>query len=228
MNALPHSLPVMRPAHYYTLGQPTAATRELWFVLHGYGQLAEFFIRHFRVLTDDAAPERTVIVAPEALNKFYLDSTHDRVGATWMTKDKREPEITAYVNYLNQLYELIRPLAPGARVTLLGFSQGTATVSRWLAALPEAPARLVLWAGAFPEDMAFDAAPSLLTGATELHTVLGDADPFVTPESKARQARFIASHGLRPTHHEFSGGHTLDAAVLRAVARVSGPLPRQQ
>ncbi|MBC7447245.1 MAG: phospholipase [Hymenobacteraceae bacterium] len=217
MDALSHSLTVARPAHYYTLGQPTAATRELWFVLHGYGQLAEFFIRHFRVLTDDAEPERTVIVAPEALNKFYLDGTHGRVGATWMTKDKREPEITAYVNYLNQLYALLRPLAPAARVTLLGFSQGTATVSRWLTALPEAPAQLVLWAGAFPEDMVFTAAPSLLTGATQLHTVLGDDDPFVTPESKIRQVRFIESHGLRPIRHTFRGGHTLDAGVLRAL-----------
>ena len=134
-----------------------------------------------------------------------------------MTKEKRESEITDYVSYLNQLYALIRPRAPAARVTLLGFSQGTATVSRWLAALPEAPARLVLWAGAFPADMAFDAAPSLLSGATRLHTVLGDDDPFVTPESKARQTRFLESHGLRPTHHGFSGGHTLDAGVLRAL-----------
>lgn len=219
MDALPHSLTVARTAHYYLLGQPTAATRELWFVVHGYGQLAEFFIRHFRVLTDDTAPEHTVIVAPEALNKFYLDSTHGRVGATWMTKEKREPEITDYVNYLNQLHARIRPLAPAARVTLLGFSQGTATVSRWLAALPEAPAQLVLWAGAFPEDMKFDAAPSLLSGATRLHTVLGDADPFVTPESQVRQARFIESYGLRPTHHAFEGGHTLDAGVLRDLAQ---------
>ena len=222
MDALPHSLTVARTAHYYTLGQPTAATRELWFVLHGYGQLAEYFIRHFRVLTDEAAPDATVIVAPEALNRFYLDGAlnhaKSRVGATWMTKEKREPEITDYVNYLNQLYGLLRPLAPAARVTLLGFSQGTATASRWLAALAEraeVPARLVLWAGAFPEDMRFGAAPALLSGATALHTVLGDADPFVTPESLARQARFIEAHGLRPTHHRFAGGHTLDAGVLR-------------
>ena len=221
MDARSHSLTVPRTAHYYTLGAPTAATRELWFVLHGYGQLAEFFIRHFRVLTDDAAPEATVIVAPEALNRFYLDSALNhatsRVGATWMTREKREPEITDYVNYLNQLYALIRPLAPAARVTLLGFSQGTATASRWLAALPEAPARLVLWAGAFPEDMKFEAAPALLSGATELHTVLGDEDPFVTPESQARQARFIEANGLRPAHHRFSGGHSLDAGVLRLI-----------
>jgi predicted esterase len=216
---VPHSLVIPRTAHYYLLGSPTPATRELWFVLHGYGQLAEYFIRHFRGLTDEAQPEHTVIVAPEALNKFYLDGTHGRVGATWMTKEKRQPEIDDYVNYLNQLYQLIRPLAPEARVTLLGFSQGTATVSRWLCHLPEAPAQLVLWAGAFPEDMAFDAAPALQSGATQLHTVLGDDDPYVTEESKIRQARFIADHGLLPIHHSFVGGHTLNADVLRELHR---------
>ncbi len=218
MDALPHTLTVGRTATFYQLGSPTAATRELWFVLHGYGQLAEYFIRHFRVLTDETAPEHTVIIAPEALNRFYLDTAFNhaksRVGATWMTKEKREQDIDDYVKYLQQVYHLIRPLAPTARVTLLGFSQGTATVSRWLPALPEAPARLVLWAGSFPEDMQFEAAPTLLSGATELHTVLGDADPFVTPESKIRQARFIEAHGLRPVAHAFAGGHTLDAGVL--------------
>jgi predicted esterase len=134
-----------------------------------------------------------------------------------MTKDKRNQEIIDYVKYLNQLYARIRPLAPNARVTLLGFSQGTATVSRWLCALPEAPAQLVLWAGAFPEDMAFDAAPALLSGATRLHTVIGDDDPFVTPESKRRQAHFLETHHLHATAHTFHGGHTLDADVLRGL-----------
>jgi predicted esterase len=219
MDAHLHPIVVPRTAHYYVLGTPDASTEELWFVLHGYGQLAEYFIRHFRVLTEAAAPARTVVVAPEALNKFYLDGTHGRVGATWMTKEKRLPEIDDYVNYLNQLYGLIRPLAPGARVTLLGFSQGTATVSRWLGHLPEAPAQLVLWAGAFPEDMIFEAAPALLSGATQLHTVLGDDDQFVTEESKIRQARFLAQTGLQPTHHTFRGGHTLNAEVLRRLAK---------
>lgn len=210
-----HSFPVQRTAHFYQLGQPTAATRDLWFVLHGYGQLAEYFIRHFRPLIDEAAPDRTVVVAPEALSKFYLQGTHGRVGATWMTKEKRLDEIRDYVAYLNQLYATIRPQAPHARVCLLGFSQGTATVSRWLAHLPEAPAQLVLWAGAFPEDMAFDHAPSLLSGQIRLATVVGDADEFVTPESQARQRRFIEHHQLRPAHHTFRGGHTLNAEVLQ-------------
>lgn len=215
-----HSLTVPRTAHYYQLGRPTAATRDVWFVLHGYGQLAEYFSRHFRCLTDEAAPERTVVIAPEALNRFYLEApatnhAHSRVGATWMTKEKRLDEIRDYVTYLNQLYALLRPQCPGARVCLLGFSQGTATVSRWLPHLPEAPAQLVLWAGAFPEDMAFDAAPALLTGQTRLATVVGAADAIVTPQSQVRQRRFLAEHQLTPTAYSFAGGHTLDAEVLR-------------
>ena len=32
-------------ARYYRLGNLDATTKQLWFVLHGYGQLAQFFIR---------------------------------------------------------------------------------------------------------------------------------------------------------------------------------------
>ncbi|HYE76484.1 MAG TPA: phospholipase [bacterium] len=209
-----HSLPVTRTAHYYLLGHPSPTTRDVWFVLHGYGQLAEFFIRHFRGLTTAADPTRTVVVAPEALSRFYLSGTYGRVGATWMTKEKRLDEIADYVAYLNQLYNLLRPLCPHARVCLLGFSQGTATVSRWLQHLPEPPAQLVLWAGAFPEDMQFTATPALLSRHTRLATVVGTADEVVTPQSQARQQRFIDQHQLHPAQYRFTGGHTLDAHVL--------------
>jgi hypothetical protein len=47
-----HTIPVRRTARYYTLGEISSATREVWFVIHGYGQLAEYFIRHFRGMND--------------------------------------------------------------------------------------------------------------------------------------------------------------------------------
>ena len=35
-----------RRVRYATLGQPSEAVREVWFVLHGYSQLAPRFLRH--------------------------------------------------------------------------------------------------------------------------------------------------------------------------------------
>src|SRR2546422_2073748 len=77
-----HHLPVSRTARYYTLGEPGRGTRQLWFVCHGYGQLAGRFIRHFEQLNDGSR----VIVAPEGLSRFYLSESapQRRVGASLM------------------------------------------------------------------------------------------------------------------------------------------------
>ena len=50
-----HHLPVSRTARYFTIGDRTQALRELWFVCHGYGQLAGRFIRHFESIAGPSA-----------------------------------------------------------------------------------------------------------------------------------------------------------------------------
>jgi hypothetical protein len=52
----------------------------VWFVCHGYGQLAAYFIRHFAFLTENAPA--TVVIAPEGLSRFHLSGNGGRVGAT--------------------------------------------------------------------------------------------------------------------------------------------------
>ena len=47
-----HHLSVTRTARYFTLGSLDNNTQQVWFVLHGYGQLAQFFIRKFEILND--------------------------------------------------------------------------------------------------------------------------------------------------------------------------------
>ncbi|MEZ4903841.1 MAG: hypothetical protein R2822_19865 [Spirosomataceae bacterium] len=56
-----HHLTIQRTARYFTLGALDTSTQQVWFVLHGYGQLAEFFIKKFDVLDDG----KTYIIAPE-------------------------------------------------------------------------------------------------------------------------------------------------------------------
>ncbi len=96
-------LKITKTARYYTLGELNDQTENVWFVIHGYGQLAEFFIKKFNVLNDG----KTLIIAPEALSKFYLKEFTGRVGATWMTREDREHEIEDYINYLNTLYDTV-------------------------------------------------------------------------------------------------------------------------
>src|SRR4051812_20505745 len=104
-----HHIRVERTARYFTIGATDSAPKSIWFILHGYAQLAGVFIRFFGDLADD----ETLIVAPEALNRFYLlnpdqAAAKDRpVGATWMTREDRESEINDYVEYLDALYDEI-------------------------------------------------------------------------------------------------------------------------
>jgi predicted esterase len=211
-----YHLPVTRTARYFQLGELTAGTRQVWFVCHGYGQLAQYFIRHFAALS--AADPALVVVAPEGLSRFYLQGTGGRVGATWMTREDRLLEIDDYVGYLNQLAATLLPRAPTeVRVTVLGFSQGAATVSRWLARAPFRPARLVLWAGAFPPDMDFQAAGHLLRGLP-VTLVCGDADEFVSPAAIGQQREFLRGFGVEPEVLSFAGRHTLHAGLLQQLA----------
>src|ERR671933_2286542 len=101
-----HHLTVTRTARYVTLGDVHDSLRQVWFVCHGYGQLAARFLRHFEDLNDG----HRLIVAPEALSRFYVESGPGTrhadvpVGATWMTREDRLSEIADYVSYLDGLY----------------------------------------------------------------------------------------------------------------------------
>jgi len=63
-----HHLTVERTARYFTIEPGEAGAREVWLVCHGYSQLAERFLRQFAALDDG----RRLVVAPEALSRFYL------------------------------------------------------------------------------------------------------------------------------------------------------------
>jgi predicted esterase len=217
-----HALVVPRTARYYTLGPTHGFPRELWFVCHGYGQLAGRFLRQFVSLDDGTR----LIVAPEGLSRFYLDAIPQRrtdpsprVGATWMTREDREAEIADYVEYLERLCTEIRHPLRGAapRLVVLGFSQGTATVSRWLAASDMRVDQLVLWGGSIPPELDLAQWASRLHGAA-ITLVVGEQDEFATAAAVAAEAERLSAAGVAFTLHRFAGGHTVDAAALQHVA----------
>ncbi|MEZ4758913.1 MAG: hypothetical protein R2810_03875 [Flavobacteriales bacterium] len=100
---------VPRTARYHVLGDPATA-RMVWVVLHGFGQLARFFLNKFEGLE-----EGLLIAAPEGLSRFYLDEQHQRVGATWMTREDREHEIGDQLSYLDALAASLLDECPQAK-----------------------------------------------------------------------------------------------------------------
>jgi predicted esterase len=213
-------LRVSRTARIAMIGSAEdAAPREVWIACHGYAQLAARFLRRFAAI---ASPDR-VIVAPEALNRFYVDDhtivhgPDSRVGATWMTREDRLHDIADYIAYLDAVHDhvIAEAGAPAPRVTALGFSQGTATVCRWAAATSRRIDALVCWAGLLPPEL--EPAPALF-GRASLHFVFGDADPAVTPAARTRALQRLDDAGLHHAMHTFAGGHEIDEVTLVRVA----------
>ena len=151
---------VQKTARYFVQGEVTDQTEEVWFVCHGYGQLAKYFLKKFEILNDG----KKLVVAPEALNRFYWQGFSGRVGASWMTKEDRLEEIDDYTNYLDSVFQEVLSEFNGreVRINILGFSQATATVCRWVASKKPEITNLILWAGAFPHDLNYEKDKSYL------------------------------------------------------------------
>jgi predicted esterase len=217
-----HSIVVPRTARYYTLGPTHGFPRELWIVCHGYGQLAGRFIRDFAPLDDGTR----LIVAPEALSRYYLDSIPERrkqkeprVGATWMTREFRDAEMADYVSYLDKVASEIRHQLSGAspRIVVLGFSQGAATVSRWLAASDLRADHLVLWGGLIPPELDLAAWADRLQGAA-ITIVAGDQDEYATTKVVTAEGERLSSAGVKFSVLRYDGGHAIEAGALESLA----------
>jgi predicted esterase len=213
--ATEHHLDVRRTARYYVFGELGPQTRTVWFVLHGYGQLAQYFVRRFDVLVN----AETVVIAPEALSRFYTDGNFSKPGATWMTREDRQHEITDYVAYLNQLHDtLLAGLdRNNLRINVLGFSQGCATLGRWLAHGHVRADWVVLWAGFFPNGLADVIDPATLADVPVSY-VYGRQDEYIEKMPEMRQ--YIDRLKTELPHLQiipFDGKHSIDREVLKTM-----------
>ena len=214
-----HTLTVSRTARWWSLDpDPDVAHGGNLYVLHGYGQLAEYFIRKFE-------PQRAAgwrVVAPEGAHRFYLQGTEGRVGASWMTREARLDDIADYVQSLDALRDTLDPERSGPQV-LLGFSQGVATALRW-AALGRHGASswdgLLAHSGVIPPDL--HAMKGELTHAPDLHLLVGSEDPYITDADarfKTAEDNWREAGGSpEALHlHPFEGGHHLHPDTIGAL-----------
>ena len=216
---------VPRSARYALLGSLDADLSEVWIVCHGHGQLAARFLNRFVPLERDDR----LIVAPEALSRYYLSapttgahSPGSAVGATWMTSEDREAEIGDYVMYLDCLYDHIfsQVNRNNVRLWVLGFSQGVATVTRWITRSKINADRVVLWSGSIPPELESSDAAAL-TSRAPLTVVSGRRDEYATPERVGAQREMLTRLGLTFEMIWSDGGHNVDAQTLVAIAEGS-------
>ena len=219
-----HHIQVRRTARYYTLGEPGNATRDVWFVCHGYGQLAGDFIKEFEIISD---PTR-VIVAPEALSRYYaanvpgFHSSESKVVASWMTREDREAEIDDYVAYLDAVYDEIMSKIDrkDASITALGFSQGGATANRWLTRGRSRADRLIMWGSLIASDADLNQAATFFR-EVKLEIVIGKKDQFANEKMIEDYQRVLTQNGIPFELVTFEGGHRMDRDTLASLIRTS-------
>lgn len=212
-----HHIEVRRTARYLTLGQERGAA-EVWIACHGYAQLARSFLPAFAPIADGTR----LVVAPEALNRYYLESAPGvhgpdaRVGGTWMTREDRTADVGDYVAYLDALAE--RVAGHAATVVAFGFSQGAATVSRWAALGSARIDHVVLWGAGVAHDLPLHA--GAFRGAT-LTLAVGSSDRYMDDARVAAEQQRLHDAGLEHALLRYRGGHRVgEDALLRLAGRI--------
>ena len=137
----PQVLHVETPTHGRVLYDDTAgSTAGLIVVLHGYGQSAADAFADVRLIP---GIERWRVVAPQALHRFYTRD-HQKVVASWMTREDREKAIADNIEYVGRVIDRVG--AGGAPIVFTGFSQGASMAYR-AALLGRHPAAAVIALG---------------------------------------------------------------------------------
>ena len=199
-----------KSARYFQIGKINSKTKNIWIVLHGYGMLPEYFIKKFQCIYN----KETVIIAPEALNKFYLKDDYSRVGSSWMTKLERDEDIQDNINFLNSIYESIKLNGHDINLNILGFSQGGPTATRWIINNKFKLNSLILWGCDVPNDC--------LTGNFKsrwddfrLIFIIGNTDEYISEEKIKKEREKLNEYGLDYEFYSFDGGHTIDEPLLK-------------
>jgi predicted esterase len=198
-----------KTARINLLGKLGVETKYIWIVLHGYGELSPYFIRKFTKIVDT----ENVVIAPEALSRFYLNGFNGRVGATWMTKEERLQDIEDYLCYLDEVYNRF---VENKQVIVVGFSQGAATASRWVSYSEKKFNSLILWCGVFPPDLPMELNKKFNL-LKNIIFVNGNADKLVSEEIIEKST---SSLYFNIKKKYFEGGHQILPHTLDEVKTI--------
>ena len=209
---------VPKTHRYATYGTGGPDTQYFWFCLHGSQMRCEQMIYKF----SDFDPEIHYVVAPEGMNRFYLEGFGGDVVASWMTKRDRLHEISDFSAYLSALHrQELQKLSPEVKKVGLGFSQGGTTLYRWLHDQPVSMDVLIGHSCWIPEDI------DLRAGATDLSTVksiytYGLQDAFLTEDRIEALRQVVHKNNLEVDILTYEGGHRIEKPWLTELSQRLG------
>jgi len=199
-------------SRYFTHGELSSRTKFIWIACHGYGQLAQYFIKKFEILDE----HKHFVIAPEGINRFYLTGFSGRVGATWMTKEDRETDIVNYCKQLSAiLHSINKKRLKQVKLNLFGFSQGTATISRWMEKENIKCENLILWAGKLAHELELKKFRNLFNKG---YFLFGSEDEFSSKEEIQKYLSSISESGLSLSFIPYIGMHAVDSEILKEIS----------
>ncbi|MEZ4949401.1 MAG: hypothetical protein R2879_12040 [Saprospiraceae bacterium] len=206
-----HQIKVEKTAHVFTRGSKDGSASCLIIAFHGYGQLAKYFLRKFDFLSE----EKYLVVAPEGLSRYYTKGFYGDVGASWMTKEDRLVEIDDYSEYLSKILDHFKGMAkPECKIILFGFSQGCATIMRWVMKKFPKVDGIVLYGGLLPEDLVYTPHKEYFN-QLDLKWAFGNEDIFLNEDRINWHLNFIKEQHLDFQVIPYDGGHEMIRSVMK-------------
>jgi predicted esterase len=179
---------------------------------HGYAQNAADMLAELELVPGS---ERWTLVSVQGLHCFYARD-HERVVASWMTRQNREQAIADNVSYVDRVVSALLARVDPVPIVFVGFSQGVAMAYR-AATLGAHRARgIIAIGGDVPADVktvAADRFPPVLIAA-------GERDDWYTSAKVEADEVFLSSLGIRHEVFRYRGRHEWTAEVRNRVSEM--------
>ncbi|MCA1764394.1 MAG: hypothetical protein LC664_15580, partial [Flavobacteriales bacterium] len=119
-------------------------------------------------------------------------------------------DIDDYVAYIDLVYErVIQPhRTEDQKLIAFGFSQGVATVSRWIALGRVSPEIAVFWGGSFPPDLKPTAAKRWFN-PIDTYCCIGDKDEYITADRVNDAKLHFKALGINAKWISYQGTHRI-------------------
>ena len=204
-------LDIIFKAPYFKVGSIHEQTKNIWFIFHGYGQLADEFTKLFSELISD----ENCMIFPQGLSKFYLKGIGNKTGSNWMTSLDRDIDVANYLTYLNQIFDHeVKPYQDTIELNILGFSQGGHTASRWIYHSNIRYNKLVLWGSSLAHEIDQKKITKSFSYGKNL-IVFGDQDRFIDADRLQKLRNRYKKIGFNYKTLEYHGGHDIYPEILK-------------